>query len=80
MSENDAERLVELRASFARGHYATTREGARRLATSAVDEAVRREARELAARTGASRGMIAMFVAAAAIVVAVCGYWLMRGR
>lgn len=79
-SARDAERLAEVRAAFARGDYAATREGARRLAESAEDEAVRGEARALAARTGASRGMIAVYLGAAALVVAISGYWFVSGR
>ena len=77
---SDAEKLAELRAAFAAGDYAATREGARRLAESAEDGAVCEEARLLAARTEASRAMIAVYLAAAAIVVATSGYWLAHGR
>jgi hypothetical protein len=79
-STRDAERLAEVRAAFARGDYAATREGARSLAEGAEEEAVREEARALAARTEASRGMIMVFVVAAALVVAISGYWLVNGR
>jgi hypothetical protein len=79
-SARDTERLAELRAAFARGDYRATREGARRLVASTGNEAVRAAASELAARTGASRGMIAVYLGAAAVVVAVCGYWVVWGR
>ncbi len=80
MSEDESERLAELRATFQRGDYRATREGARRLAASAKDETVRAAATELAARTGASGGMVAVYLAAAAVVAAVCGYWVGQGR
>jgi hypothetical protein len=76
----DTERLAELRAAFQRGDYRATREGARRLAASSLDERVRAAASELAARTEASGAMIAVYLGAAGLVVAVCGYWVVWGR
>ncbi len=77
---SESAELAELRAAFERGDYQATRAGARRLAERAVDETVRAEASALAKRTEASRGMIAAYLAGAAVVAAVCGYWVVWGR
>jgi hypothetical protein len=77
---NGDDELARLHDTFRRGDYLATREGARRLAATTDDEAVRTAARELSARTEASGAMIALYLLAAAVVLTVSGYWLVHGR
>lgn len=70
-----AELEPALRA-FARGDYARVNALVATLRASPCDDAVRRAAEDLAARTRPDAGAVALVLATAAALVALAAYWL----
>ena len=68
--------LDALVAAFARGDYATVREGAPKLASATTDEAVRRAAETLRARIEPDPTSKALFLIAAALLVLLTAWWV----
>ena len=68
--------LDALVAAFARGDYAAVREGAPKLASTTSDEAVRRAARTLRERIEPDPTSRALFLIAAALLIALTAWWV----
>ena len=68
--------LDELVAAFARGDYATVREGAPKLAASTDDEDVKRAARLLRERIEPDPSSKTLFLFAAALLVFLTAWWV----
>ena len=70
--------LEELVRAFARGDYRTVRDGAPKLAASASDPAVKRAAELLRQRIEPDPLARALFLIAAALLVALTSYWVLH--
>lgn len=68
--------LDALVAAFARGDYATVREGAPKLAESASDDGVKRAARTLRERIEPDPTSKMLFLIAAALLVLLTAWWI----
>ena len=68
--------LDALVAAFARGDYATVREGAPKLAASTSDEAVKQAARTLRERIEPDPTSKALLLIAAALLVVLTAWWV----
>jgi hypothetical protein len=66
--------------AFQRGDYGYVRAEAARLANTSDDEAVRKAASELRARTGADPLAVGLLVLAAALLLAISSWWIVHGH